>query len=38
MGFIKIHESLAGKVFVGERAVGGIYVGDERVYPQHITV
>lgn len=33
MGFIKIHESLAGKVFVGERAVGGIYVGDERVYP-----
>lgn len=38
MGFIKIHESLAGKVFVGECAVSGIYVGDERVYPSIVGV
>ena len=33
MGFIKITDSSAGKVFVREHEVSGIYVGDERLYP-----
>ena len=38
MGFIKIADSSAGKVFVGEHEVSGIYVGDERLYPGIVRV
>ena len=38
MGFIKIAGSSAGKVFVGEHEVSGVYVGDERLYPGIVRV
>lgn len=38
MGFIKIFDSLAGKIFIGEHVVGGIYVGNERVYPHLVRI
>ena len=38
MGFIKITGSSAGKVFIGEHEVSGIYVGDERLYPGIVRV
>lgn len=38
MGFIKIFDSFVEKIFVGEQAVKNVYVGQNRIYPNIVSV